>query len=153
MHSAYFGEVKKELQNTKEVSWYMLVPMIVLAILCIILGIAPGVLLLPINSMLNEFGINNVTLSLTTVELKDVVLNTLEIAVIIIALVAFINWIISYKTKSREVNVFLCGVHDLDEYEKHLKSTDMYEDVKKAIKFTVSVVKRTFGLKGSYNER
>ena len=48
-HAAFFGQPSKEMNNVREVSWVMLVPMIVIALGCILFGLYNP---LPLNSLI-----------------------------------------------------------------------------------------------------
>jgi len=153
MYRAYFGDVKNELKDIKEVDWFMSIPMIILAILSIIIGIFPYFMLYPINKVLVLYGMEPISLSYSSIiEGKDI-LNTFTLSACL--LMAFIigYMLYSYSTNRRKTNIFLSGVRDLGNEELHLKATDFYENLVELILKIILVIKKIFGFKGGYIER
>ncbi|MBL4902255.1 hypothetical protein JYT85_00810 [Desulfocapsa sp. AH-315-G09] len=154
MHSAYLGQMQDSVKNAKEASWYMLLPMSILAGLSVLLGVFPGLALTPVNSMLAEFNLLPLDITLSSVSHGADSINMLFIASILLlgmALAALVYLLT--KTKTRKTHVFVCGVGDLTAKESYVSSVNFYEDAKAIIKGSVRITKKIIGLKGDYIER
>jgi len=154
LHSAYFGKVEKRFMNVSRVDLYMAVPMGILAVLNILLGIFPSIMLKPINMILESFGFSTITYSLASVTIGNDTLNMGDLAVyLIIAIIIGGALIMYFGRKERNTHIFLSGVRDLSESEIHLHSQNYYEPLIVLISSIIKVTKRIFGLKGGYVER
>ncbi len=154
MHSAFLGQMQDRVREAREASWYMLVPMSILAGLSVLLGIFPGMALMPINSMLVDFNLQplQITISSVTDGVDSInmlfMLAALSLGMGVAGLLYFLT-----RTKTRKTHVFVCGVDDLTPEDSHVSSVNCYEDAKKIIKGAVKLMKKTIGLKGDYVER
>ena len=154
LHSAYFGKVEKRFMNINRVDLYMAVPMGILALLNVLLGIFPSIMLKPINSVLEGFGFTPVSYTLATVTVGADTLNMADLAVyLIIAIIIGGALIMYFGKKERVTHIFLSGVRDLSESEVHLHSKNYYEPLIELISSIIRVTKKIFGLKGGYVER
>lgn len=153
LHSAYFGKLNKKFENINEVSPYMYVPMIVLALFNIILGIFPSFALSPINSVIEEFGLKGINYTLTSVKVGVDVLDMSSLAVYLILAIAIGYFLITYFSKERKTHIFLSGVRDLSAKDLHINARNFYESLTVLISFVIKITKRIFGLKGGYVER
>jgi len=154
LHSAYFGKIDKRFMNVSRVDLYMAVPMAILAVLNILLGIFPSIMLKPINMVLEGFGFEPISYTLTTVSIGVDTLNMADLAVyLIIAIIIGGALIMYFGRKERNTHIFLSGVRDLSESEIHLHSKNYYEPLIELISSIIRVTKRIFGLKGGYVER
>jgi formate hydrogenlyase subunit 3/multisubunit Na+/H+ antiporter MnhD subunit len=154
LHSAYFGKVEKRFMNINRVDLYMAVPMGILAVLNILLGIFPSIMLKPINLVLESFNLTPISYTLTSVKVGEDVLNMGDLAIYLIIAIA-IGFVLIYYfgKKERKTHIFLSGVRDLSESEIHLHSQNYYEPLIELILGIIRFVKRVFGLKGGYVER
>lgn len=154
LHSAYFGKVEKRFMNVSRVDLYMAVPMGILAVLNILLGIFPSIMLKPINMVLEGFGFNPISYTLASVSIGADTLNMADLSVyLIIAIIIGGSLIMYFGRKERNTHIFLSGVRDLSESEIHLHSQNYYEPLIVLISSIIRVTKRIFGLKGGYVER
>ena len=154
LHSAYFGKVEKRFMNINRVDLYMAVPMGILAVLNVLLGIFPSIMLKPINLVLESFNLTPISYTLTSVKIGEDVLNMGDLAVyLVIAIAIGFALIYYFGKKERKTHIFLSGVRDLSESEIHLHSQNYYEPLIELILGIVRFVKRVFGLKGGYVER
>ncbi len=154
MHSAYLGQMQDNVKDAKEASWYMLLPMSVLAGLSILLGIFPGIALTPINSMLAEFAMQPMDITISSVTHGADSIDMLFIAAtLLLGMALAVLVYVLTKTKTRKTHVFVCGVGDLTPEDSHVSSGNFYEDAKAIIKGSIRLMKKTIGLKGDYIER
>ena len=154
LHSAYFGKVEKRFMNVSRVDLYMAVPMGILAVLNILLGIFPAIMLKPINMVLEGFGFETISYTLTSVSIGVDTLNMADLAVcLIVAIIIGGLLILYFGRKERNTHIFLSGVRDLSESEIHLHSKNYYEPLIVLISSIIKVTKKVFGLKGGYIER
>ena len=153
LHSAYFGKVDKKFADIKEVSPFMYVPMVILALLNMIIGLFPSVAIVPINSVLSEFGLKTIRHTLTSVSIGVDTLDMKSLAIYLIIAFAIGYFLIAYFSKDRKTHIFLSGVRDLSGKELHLNARNFYGPLVSMIASTVRIIKRIFGLKGGYVER
>ena len=153
LHSAYFGKLNKKYEKITEVSPYMYVPMVILAVLNIIIGIFPSTALVPIDEIISEFGFKGVEYTLTSVKVGVDTLNMGSLALYLIIAIAIGYFLIAYFSKERKTHIFLSGVRDLSERDIHLNARNFYEPLIVLISFIIRITKRLFGLKGGYVER
>jgi formate hydrogenlyase subunit 3/multisubunit Na+/H+ antiporter MnhD subunit len=154
LHSAYFGKVEKKFMNISRVDLYMAVPMGILAVLNILLGVFPSIMLKPINLILESFGFSGVAYTLASVTIDNDTLNMADLAIyLIIAIIIGGALIMYFGKKERNTHIFLSGVRDLSESEIHLHSQNYYEPLIVLISSIIKVTKRILGLKGGYIER
>ncbi|WP_456478992.1 complex I subunit 5 family protein [Nautilia sp.] len=154
LHSAYFGKVEKRFMNVSRVDLYMAIPMGILAVLNILLGLFPSIMLKPINMVLEGFGFNGITYTFASVTIGNDTLNMADLAIyLIIAIIIGGALIMYFGRKERNTHIFLSGVRDLSESEIHLHSQNYYEPLIVLISSIIKVTKRIFGLKGGYVER
>ena len=155
LHSAYFGKVDKKFMNIDKVDLYMAIPMGILAVLNILLGIFPSIMLYPVNLILESVNLQTITYSLTTVSIGHDVLNMGDLAIyLVIAIIIGFSLIYYFsKGKERNTHIFLSGVRDLSETDIHLKSENYYESLIVLLSSIIKTVKKIFGLKGGYVER
>ncbi len=154
MHSAYLGQMQDSVRDAREASWYMLVPMSILAGLSVLLGIFPGMALAPINTMLVDFNLQPLQISLSSITHGVDSINMLFIVAILLLGMGLAGLLyLLTKPKTRKTHVYVCGVGDLTPEDSHVSSVNFYEDAKNIIKGSVKLVKKTIGLKGDYVER
>ena len=154
LHSAYFGKLNKKFEKITEVSPYMYVPMVILAVLNVIIGIFPSTALAPVNVIIKEFGFKGIEYTLTSVKVGVDTLDMSSLAIYLAISIAIGYFLIAYFSKhERKTHIFLSGVRDLSESELHLNARNFYEPLIVLISFFIRITKRIFGLKGGYVER
>lgn len=154
MHSAYLGQIQESVKDTREASWYMLVPMSVLAGLSVLLGIFPGVALAPINSMLAQFHLQSLDIGPALIQHGVGGINMLYVTIMLLCAIALVALVyLLTKIKTRSTHVYACGARDLTPGDSHVASVNFYEDSKAVIKGMVRLTKTIIGIKGDYVER
>lgn len=142
LHSAFFGQLPRELEGVKEVSWVMLTPMVILASGCIIFGIFPGVLLEVISEIIVFFGLEALEVSLFGVASGIGAWNAGAIALLLfIALLLGASVYFIGNRNVRYTNIYTCGVVDLEPEELHVNAHNLYETPKKMIEKTTQKLK------------
>lgn len=134
MHSAFFGTVPKKLENVKEASWTMLLPMGVLSALSLLFGIMPGLPLTVISKMLPMMGVAKPVFTLFSVKTP---LGAWQSGVVLILLIlGFILgggvYLIGNK-KVRYTTAYTCGNVDIDPDVVRSSAQNMFETPKKLI--------------------
>ncbi len=148
LHSAFFGQLPKELENVTEAPWTMLSPMIILTSLCIIFGIFPGLPLDVIAHIENAcldikavsftlFGINSITGSWNA----GIVGVLLIIAFVLGSSIYFIG-----KRKTRYTKIYTCGIANLEPEEIQVNAHNLYESPKKLVNRFIKRLKQIFSL-------
>ncbi|WP_456387669.1 proton-conducting transporter transmembrane domain-containing protein [Desulfolithobacter sp.] len=154
MHSAYLGQIQDTVQDAKEASWFMLVPMMILAGLSVVLGIFPGLALEFINLILVQFSMEPLVTGLSLIDHGVGGINMLYVAIMLLSAIAAVYAVYLFtKVKTRSTHVYACGVQDLSSKDSHVASVNFYEDSKAVIKGMVRLSKRIIGVKGDYVER
>ena len=125
MHSAYLGQMQDSVKDAKEASWYMLLPMSILAGLSVLLGVFPGLALAPVNSMLAEFNMQPLDITLSSITHGAASINLLFLSTMLLLGMALPRLVyVLTKTKTRKTHVFVCGVGDLTPEESHVSSVN-----------------------------
>jgi formate hydrogenlyase subunit 3/multisubunit Na+/H+ antiporter MnhD subunit len=158
MHLAFFGAPAAGIEHTSEAPKIMLLPMAVLAAGCVLTSIFPGLVLLPINYILAEFGLE--TLSIAPWGLASGAGSwNATLTAILLAVVAVLGY---YALKRlvgprRFTPVHSCGI-PLKELNIHPTSIDVYTapvsalaSVKTTIKSLYEKIKEPDDLKGPDN--
>lgn len=134
MHSAFFGAVPKKLENVKEASWIMLLPMGVLSVISLVLGIMPGLSLTVISKVLAMAGIKAPEFTLFSVKTP---LGAWQVGVVLILLIlGFLlggGLYLFGNKKVRYVNAYTCGNVDIDPDVVRSSCQNMFESPKKLI--------------------
>ena len=147
LHSAFFGQLPKELEHVTEASWTMLVPMLILAFACIFFGVFPGLLLGVIAQIEILFGMVPISVSLYGIDSglgawnAGVIGLLIMVALFIGAIVYFID-----NRNIRYTKIYTCGVTDLTPEELHVNSHNLYESPKKLIKQGIKCLQRISSL-------
>lgn len=147
MHSAFFGTLKKGMENVKEAPWTMLLPMGVLSIASIIFGIMPGVQLNIISKALALMNIPAPTYTMFGIKTP---LGAWQAGVVLILLLLglLLGFLLYFagNRKVRYINSYTCGVSDLTEDETQVASENLYEAPKDMVrKIHKAVIVPVFG--------
>ncbi|EAX48210.1 NADH dehydrogenase (quinone) [Thermosinus carboxydivorans Nor1] len=147
LHSAFFGQLPKELENVTEAPWTMQFPMVILAVLCIVFGIFPGVPLTTIVAIERWLGLTPVSVSLFGIDSGLGTWNAGVIAAVLaIAFIAGVSVYFISNGKIRYTKIYTCGVTDLTAEEVHVNSHNLYESPKGLVKQCIKVLHRITGL-------
>jgi len=147
LHSAFFGQLPKELENVTEAPWTMQIPMIILAVLCVVFGVFPGIPLSTIVAIESWLGLTPVSVSLFGVDSGLGAWNAGVIAVLLAtALIAGIGIYFIGNGKIRYTKIYTCGVTDLKAEEVHVNSHNLYESPKGLVKRCIKVLYQITGL-------
>lgn len=147
LHSAFFGQLPKELENVTEAPWTMQIPMIILAVLCVVFGVFPGIPLSTIVAIESWLGLTPVSVSLFGVDSGLGAWNAGVIAVLLAtALIAGIGIYFIGNGKIRYTKIYTCGVSDLKAEEVHVNSHNLYESPKGLVKRCIKVLYQITGL-------
>ncbi len=109
MHAAFLGQPNPALKDIKDPPMVMRVPMLILAVGCIITGIFPGTVFAPISAILAQFNIPPVPFSLTTLGGEGTGWNPFVLFVIMLAPFGFGYWVVRRFVRVREIDVHNCG--------------------------------------------
>ncbi|MDK2985106.1 MAG: hypothetical protein PWQ96_748 [Clostridia bacterium] len=147
LHSAFFGQLPKELENVTEAPWTMQIPMIILAVLSVVFGVFPGIPLSTIVAIESWLGLTPVSVSLFGVDSGLGAWNAGVIAVLLAtALIAGIGIYFIGNGKIRYTKIYTCGVTDLKAEEMHVNSHNLYESPKRLVKRCIKVLYQITGL-------
>ncbi len=142
LHSAFFGQLPRNLENVKEVSWIMLAPMVILAASCIIFGIFPGILLDVISQIVLLFGLEGLEVSLFGLTTGIGAWNPGVIALLLVIAMLVGGSVYFLGNKNvRYAKIYTCGVLNLEPEELHVNSHNLYETPKKMIQGTTQKLK------------
>ncbi len=147
LHSAFFGHVPKEFENVKEAPFIMLLPMLVLAGLCILFGVFPGLLLEFISKIEIFFGLEPIVYNLFGVETSLGSWHSGVVAILIfIALLLGSSVYIIGNRKIRYTDLHTCGNLDLTTKELHVSSSHLYAYPIKLTKMAIYSLKQVVSL-------
>ncbi len=112
LHTAFMGQPGPHLAHIEDASPAMRMPMRLLAGACIVLGVFPGIMLYPINGILNDYGIVPLHIALTGVQAGPAAWNATNMCLMM--LVAFVGtWkalMYFVRKNSRITPVHSCGI-------------------------------------------
>lgn len=147
LHSAFFGQLPKELENTKEAPFIMLAPMVLLAFFCVFFGIFPGLLLSFIAKIEVLFSLEPIVYNLFGIETALGSWNSGIVAILIF--IAFILGSAVYFIGNRNIRyskIHTCGNLDLTPEEIHINASNLYESPIQIIKQGITNVKQILRL-------
>ena len=110
MHAAFLGQPATDLDDVQEAPRVMRLPMLLLGIGCILTGIFPGLALMPINTILGEYGAKTLEVGLSGVLAGPGTWNAT--GMFIMMAIAFFagRWFVLRFTHLREIDIYTCGV-------------------------------------------
>jgi len=147
LHSAFFGQIPDRLTQVREVPATMSAPMVLLAGLCILFGVIPGLPLGLIAQIQSQIGQSSINLSQFNLYSADGswLLGTLTVLLLIGGLIGAVAYS-TYNRKIRYTEVYTCGNVDLKPEELQVSSHHLYETPKQLMKSGLVSIKRLFGL-------
>ncbi len=119
LHTAFMGQTPKnmeELSHVHDAPTTMRIPMTILAIGCVLLGLFPGLMLYPINGILNEYGLQTLHVGLSGVQSGPAAWNATNMFVMMaIAFVAAYKGLLYFVNKNCRITpVHSCGLSPED---------------------------------------
>lgn len=110
LHAAFLGQPAPDLDEVREAPRVMRAPMALLGLGCVLTGVFPGLALLPINSILHEYGLMPLDVGLSGVLSGPGAWNATGIFVM--TALAFLAgwWFVRRFTRLREIDVHACGL-------------------------------------------
>lgn len=149
LHAAFFGQLLDKFSQVKEAPMTMLVPMGVLAALCVVFGVVPGLPLSFIAQIQGSIGIDPFPANLTGLFSFD---QGWAVGVLIILMVvtSLISWVLfsTYSRKVRYTEVYTCGIVDLSPQEIHVSGEHLYEGPVELVKDCSLSFKKQFKKEG-----
>jgi len=110
MHAAFLGQPSQHLDEVHEAPWVMRLPMGILGIGCIITGIFPGLALMPINSILAEYGAKTLDVGFSGVLSGPGTWNATGMFIMMALAFYCGHWFVRRFTHLREIDIYTCGV-------------------------------------------
>ncbi|WP_222862848.1 proton-conducting transporter transmembrane domain-containing protein [Geothermobacter ehrlichii] len=131
LHAAFFGQLSRELEHVTEAPATMLTPMVLLAFLCILFGIFPGLLLTPIASIETALGLVPLDVSLFGRLLAPGGWNPgLMTLLAVVVLLCAKGFYALGNGRVRYTKAHTCGVTDLEPGLSHVNASNLYESPK-----------------------
>ena len=114
MHAAFLGQPNPSLQDVHDPPLIMKVPMFLLAVGCVATGLFPGLLLTPISGVVEDFNLQAIPFTLTSIGSGATGWNPGVMFIIMLVPFAFGCWIIHRFVRVREIDVHNCGLEPED---------------------------------------
>jgi formate hydrogenlyase subunit 3/multisubunit Na+/H+ antiporter MnhD subunit len=128
LHSAFMGQLSPNHANVSEASPLMLVPMGLLACLCLITGIVPGILLTPISYIMKGLGIDALTTTISGITSTTGAWNAPLVSCMILVAFAFVAILLKLmNSKVRYTHIHMCGVTELPQELTNVTAEHVYE--------------------------
>ena len=126
LHSVFLGQPSKGLENVKEVPEIMITPMVILAGGCVVTSLFPGLILMPLNSVLQEYGMATLDVGLgginSGVGAWNATLTSFLMAVVFIGSM----WALQRLSGKRRItDIHICGIAPED-LQSRTSTTDIY---------------------------
>lgn len=145
LHSAFLGTLPARHKDVTEVERPMLIPMGILAAICIITGLFPGLLLHPIGTILEDLGMTAIPNSLSGTIGNALLWNATLIGYMLLtALLMGLGLLRLMNTKIRRTNMHLCGVTELDEEDTHVTAENVYAPPLQIVQRILRVISSPF---------
>lgn len=152
LHSAFFGQMSDKLKQVREVSATMLVPMVVLAGLCVLFGVVPGLPLGFISQMQSQIGQQSIDTSLFSLYSVDGMWSIgILVVLLLIGGVISVGVYLMCNRNIRYTDVYTCGNTDLTPEELQVTSHNLYETPKYLMKNALNIIKSLFKERGERN--
>ncbi len=110
LHAAFLGQPAPDLDDVHEAPKVMRVPMGILAVGCVLTGIFPGLALMPVNSVLLEYGLAPLDVGLSGVLSGPGAWNATGMFVMMALAFLAGYWFVRRFTRLREIDVHACGL-------------------------------------------
>lgn len=134
-HVAFLGQASEATQKVKEAPISMLLPMFILAAISILVGIFPGILLVPISVIMAAMGLGSLDVSWLGALPGPGSWHPLTLTLALVLLSGF-GWLF-YRLSNKQIvdiHVHSCGVTDIAPADAHVDATSLYEAPKKLIR-------------------
>ncbi|HWR04830.1 MAG TPA: proton-conducting transporter membrane subunit [Humidesulfovibrio sp.] len=128
MHGAFFGQLSPAAEHAQEVGPAMRVPMIILATLCLVTGVFPGLALIPIAGLEQSLGIAAPAVALTGIASGMGASNSTLLCFMLL-LVGGGVWLAVSRLTSQRVRrtaIHTCGETSLDQRFTRVRAGDLY---------------------------
>ncbi|WP_243310429.1 proton-conducting transporter membrane subunit [Fundidesulfovibrio agrisoli] len=127
MHSAFFGQLSPKAAHAHEVGLAMRAPIMVLAGLCILTGVFPGIALIPIASIQQSLGIAPLDVGLSGI-LSGPGASDMTLLSFMIVLSGGSVWMIArYATRTvRRTAIHLCGETSVTTQQTNVAASNLY---------------------------
>ncbi|MCG8533128.1 MAG: oxidoreductase [Desulfovibrionales bacterium] len=128
LHAAFFGPVDPKLENVTEVGKLMRMPMATLAGASLFFGVFPGLLLAPINSILESTGFTPLAINLGGITTGAGAWDAVSCAFVMALSYGVARLILSFMTKKERVcHTHGCGVTDIPAEKSRVSGSNFYE--------------------------
>ena len=143
LHGAFFGRPDPRFDTLTEVGPLMRVPMCILAGACVVLGVFPGLALMPINGIIAGLGFAPLEVHLYGPASGAGAWNATAVAGLMLAAYLAARGILALMNRTeRETHMHACGVDDLSDEQLHVSASGLYEPA-------VTLVRQWLALPGS----
>ncbi|ADG83796.1 proton-conducting transporter membrane subunit [Thermincola potens] len=144
LHSAFFGQLPEHLDSVREAPWTMLVPMMILAILCIVLGIIPGAALKVIALIITGLGLPSIPAGLFGIESALGNMGILTVLIVTSLTLGLAVYLLG-NSKVRVTEIHTCGVASIRDEEMHVNSHNLYPATKQLIRRLIRAIRQVDG--------
>ncbi|TCN77000.1 proton-conducting transporter membrane subunit [Shewanella fodinae] len=134
-HVAFMGQPTAATEHVKEAPLSMLLPMFVLAFASVLVGIFPGLLLVPIANIIAVSGLGSIDVSWLGGLPSSGGWHPLTLT-LMLSLLSLCGWWFYRLSNPKQVDIHVhsCGVTDLSSDERHVKASGLYEAPEKLIR-------------------
>jgi len=141
-HSAFLGQLSEEAQSLSEPPWIMRLPMLIIALVCIAIGMLPGLILTPIAAIQTALGLTPIEASFFGPLPGPGGWHPGLMSVLAVVTLFTLKIICSLGTRTHKIStVHSCGVTNLEPAETHVSASNLYEAPS-------GLVRRVIGLLG-----
>jgi formate hydrogenlyase subunit 3/multisubunit Na+/H+ antiporter MnhD subunit len=128
LHSAFFGQLNPRLEGVTEVGKLMRMPMAILAGASLFFGVFPGLLLAPVNSIIESTGFAPLNINLGGIATGSGAWDAISCALVMAISYGVARLILSFMNKSERVcHTHGCGVTDISAEKSHVSGSNFYE--------------------------
>lgn len=128
LHSAFFGQLNPSLEGVTEVGKLMRMPMGILAGASVFFGVFPGLLLAPVNSILESTGFAPLAINLGGIATGSGSWDAISCALVMAISYGVARLILSFMNKSERIcHTHGCGVTDISPEKSHVSGSNFYE--------------------------
>ncbi|MEH6445924.1 MAG: proton-conducting transporter membrane subunit [Oceanospirillaceae bacterium] len=134
-HVAFLGQASDAAQKVKEAPFSMLFPMFILAGMSLLVGIFPGILLVPISEIMSSMGLGSIDVTWFGALPGPGSWHPITLTLMLVLLSVF-GWLFYRLSNQQIVDIHLhsCGVTDIDSADAHVNASSLYEAPKKLIR-------------------
>lgn len=128
LHAAFFGQMNPKLESITEVGKLMRMPMAILAGASVFFGVFPGLLLAPINSIIEVTGFAPLDINLGGIATGSGAWDAISCALVMGLSYGVARLILSFMNKSERIcHTHGCGVTDISTEKSHVSGSNFYE--------------------------